>query len=84
MAAGKPVLASDVEGYRDVLQHGREGELLTPDDVGAWARALVRISREPVRASAYGERGRITAQRHSWPSVAREVLGLYRAIGARG
>jgi phosphatidylinositol alpha-mannosyltransferase len=84
MAAGKPVLASDVEGYRDVVTHGREGELLSSDDPGAWARALVRLSREPVRAAAYGERGRITAQRHAWPSVAREVLGLYRAIGVRG
>jgi phosphatidylinositol alpha-mannosyltransferase len=84
MAAGKPILASDVDGYRDVLTHGREGELVSPDDAGAWARALVRLSRESVRASAYGERGRATAQRHAWPSVAREVLGLYRQIGVRG
>jgi phosphatidylinositol alpha-mannosyltransferase len=84
MAAGKPILASDVDGYRDVVTHGREGELLSPDDPGAWARALVRLSREPVRASAYGERGRMTAQRHAWPTVAREVLGLYRSIGVRG
>ncbi len=83
MAAGKPVLASDVEGYRDVLQHGREGELLAPRDPGAWARALVRISREPVRAAAYGERGRVSVQRHAWPVVARELIGLYRALGAR-
>jgi phosphatidylinositol alpha-mannosyltransferase len=84
MAMGKPVLASDVEGYRDVLQHGREGELLSPRDPGTWARALVRLAREPVRASAYGERGRMAAQRHAWPVVAREILGLYRALGARG
>jgi phosphatidylinositol alpha-mannosyltransferase len=84
MAAGKPVLASDVDGYRDVLTHGREGELLRPDDPSAWARAIVRISREPVRAAAYGERGRLAAQRHAWPSVAREVLGVYRSIGVRG
>jgi phosphatidylinositol alpha-mannosyltransferase len=84
MAAGKPVLASDVEGYRDVLGHGREGELLSPTDPGAWARAIVRLSREPVRSAAYGERGRLTAQRHAWPSVAREILGLYRSIGVRG
>ncbi len=84
MAAGKPILASDVDGYRDVMTHGREGELLSADDPGAWARALVRISRESVRAAAYGERGRMTAQRHAWPSVAREVLGLYRSIGVRG
>jgi phosphatidylinositol alpha-mannosyltransferase len=84
MAAGKPVLASDVEGYRDVLQHGREGELVSARDEAAWARALVRLAREPVRAAAYGERGRATAQRHAWPVVTRELLGLYRAVGVRG
>jgi phosphatidyl-myo-inositol alpha-mannosyltransferase len=84
MAAGKPVLAADVDGYRDVLQHGREGELVTPDDEAAWARAIVRLSREPVRAAAYGDRGRVTAQRHAWPIVTREVLGLYRTLGVRG
>ncbi len=84
MAAGKPVLASDVPGYRDVVQHGREGELVAPSDEGAWARALVRLSREPVRAAAYGERGRIAAQRHAWPIVAREIIGIYRTGGAAG
>jgi len=84
MAAGKPVLASDIEGFREVVQHGREGELLAPDDPSAWARALVRMSREPIRAGAYGERGRLTVQRYAWPAVAREVLGLYRSIGVRG
>jgi len=83
MAAGKPVLAADIEGYREVLEHGREGELVPPDP-SAWARALVRIAREPARAARYGERGRITAQRHAWPSITREVLGLYRMLGVRG
>jgi phosphatidyl-myo-inositol alpha-mannosyltransferase len=84
MAAGKPVLASDVPGYREVVQHGREGELVTPDDPAAWARAILRVSREPARAATYAERGRLTARRLAWPSVAREILGVYRAIGVRG
>jgi phosphatidyl-myo-inositol alpha-mannosyltransferase len=84
MAAGKAILAADIEGFREVLQHGREGELLPPDDPGAWARALVRLAREPMRGAAYGERGRVTVQRYDWPVVTREVLGLYRAIGVRG
>ena len=84
MAAGKPILASDVPGYRDLVQHGREGELVSATDEGAWARAIVRLSREPVRAAAYGERGRIAAQRHAWPIVTRELLGIYRSVGAAG
>ncbi len=84
MAAGKPVLASDIDGYREVMTHGREGELLDPVDPAAWARAVQRLVREPARAAAYAERGRQTASRYAWPSVARRVLGLYRSIGVRG
>ncbi len=84
MAAGRPVLASDIDGYREVLQHGREGELLPPDDPDVWARALVRLARDPARARAYGDRGRLTAQRYAWPAVTRDVLHVYRSIGVQG
>ena len=81
MAAGKPVLASDIEGFREVVRHGREGELLPVDDAGAWGEALLRLAREPLRARAHAEHGRATALRHAWPRVAQEVLGLYRRVG---
>ncbi len=84
MAAGRPVLAADLEANREVMRHGREGELVAPGDAGAWARCLVRLGQEPFRAAVYGERGRASAQRYSWPGVAREILNLYRAIGVRG
>ena len=84
MAAGTPVLASDIDGFREVLHPGVEGELLPPDDPAAWARAIVRIAQDPARAAAYGQAGRRTAQRYAWPVVTREVLGIYRAIGVAG
>ena len=84
MAAGKPILASDIDGFREVMTHGREGELLPLDDMAAWARALRRLAREPVRAQAYAEHGKHTAQRFAWPKVTSEVLGLYRSIGVAG
>jgi phosphatidylinositol alpha-mannosyltransferase len=84
MAAGRPVLASDIDGYREVLQNGAEGELLPPDDPEAWARALVRLAHEPARAAAHGERGRATALRYAWPVVTRDILQVYRSIGVPG
>ncbi len=84
MAAGRPVLASDIEGFREVMEHGREGELVPADDPGAWARALVRLAGDPARAARYAERGRVTAQRHDWPIITRQVLALYRSLGVRG
>lgn len=84
MAAGKPILASDIEGFREVMRHGREGELLPVDDARAWARALARLASDPERAQAYGEQGRRTVLRHAWPRITSEVLGLYRSIGVAG
>jgi phosphatidylinositol alpha-mannosyltransferase len=84
MAAGRPILASDIDGFREVMTHGREGELLPCGDVRTWSRALVRLAREPARGRAYGEHGRATALRYAWPKVTSEVLGVYRSIGVAG
>ncbi len=84
MAAGVPVVASDIDGFREVLRHGVEGELVPPDDVAAWARAIVRLARDPALAAAYGEAGRRTARRYDWPIVAQQVLSVYRSIGVEG
>jgi len=81
MAAGRPVLASDIDGFREVLTHGREGELLPSGDPAAWADALERLAADPARARSLGEAGRATARRYAWPIVAAEVLALYRSIG---
>jgi phosphatidylinositol alpha-mannosyltransferase len=84
MAAGVPVLASDIDGFREVLHHGVEGELVPGDDTAAWARAIVRLARERALAAAYGTAGLRTVQRYDWRNVAREVLAVYRSIGVAG
>jgi phosphatidylinositol alpha-mannosyltransferase len=84
MAAGVPVVASDIDGFREVLHHGVEGELVPPDDAGAWARAIVRLARAPALMAAYGAAGRRTARRYDWPAVAQQVLAVYRAVGVEG
>ncbi len=84
MSAGKPILASDIDGFREVMTHGKEGELLPVEDTRSWSRALARLAREPAQAHAYGERGRMSALRYAWPRITSEVLGLYRSIGVAG
>ncbi len=84
MSAGVPVLASDIDGFREVVRHGVQGELLPAADRGAWARALVRVARDRALAASYGRRGRRTALQYDWPVVAREVMDVYRCIGVAG
>ncbi len=84
MAAGKPILASNIDGFSEVMTDGREGELLPLDDARAWSAALARLAREPERAKAYAEAGRKTVQRYAWPRVTSEILALYRSVGVTG
>ena len=60
-AAGAPVVASDIPGYRDVLRDGVEGLLVPPGDALALAEALRGLALEPQRARARWRRRRASA-----------------------
>lgn len=76
-AAGTPVVASDIAGYRDVVRDGRDGVLVPRGDATALAEALRDLWLAPARRVAMGEAAAERAQRFAWPHVAREVLGAY-------
>jgi len=76
-AAGTPVVASDIAGYRDVVADGRDGVLVPPGDATALAAALRDLALQPARRAALGARAAVTAQRYAWPHVAGEVLEAY-------
>jgi len=77
MAAGKPVVASDIAGYRFVMQHEKQGLLVPPEDSEALAEALIRLLRSPEEQRRFGEAGRQRAAEFSWQHVARTLLDYY-------
>ncbi|MCL4369713.1 MAG: glycosyltransferase family 4 protein [Chloroflexi bacterium] len=80
MASGKPIVASDIDGYRGLVTFGQEGILVPPKDDLALATALRRLlSDEPLR-KALGDRGVAKAQDYAWPKVARRVLDYYGKV----
>ena len=76
-AAGTPVVASDIAGYRDVVQHGLDGVLVAPGDAQALAEALRDLHEEPARRVQMAHAAAARAERFAWPRVAREVLSAY-------
>jgi phosphatidyl-myo-inositol alpha-mannosyltransferase len=77
MAAGTPVVASRIAGYRDVVTDEVDGILVPPADPQALAEELQRLWHEPERRTAMGEAGRESAQRYAWPRIADEVTTVY-------
>ena len=80
MAAGVPVVASDIPGYSAVMTHGKEGLLVPPRDPTALAQAIHRLAGDPAQRRAMGARGRETACPYSWDHVADRVLDYYERL----
>jgi phosphatidylinositol alpha-mannosyltransferase len=80
MAAGKPVVASNIEGYASVLAHNVDGLLVPPADKEMLARALLSLSTDEALRREMGARGRAKALDYSWERVARNVLNYYMRV----
>ncbi len=85
MAAGVPVVASDVGGVPELVVDGTTGVLVKPGDVDALATALAHLSADRTRAGALGQAGRervaglFTPEEH----LARLLETYERAMGER-
>ena len=77
MAAGAPVVASDIDGYRDVVAHERDGLLAPPRDPAAIADTISRVIDNPSLGRELSEAGRRVAGQYCWQRVATEVEEYY-------
>lgn len=77
MACGKPVVASNIEGYRTVLTDREEGLFFLPKDDTGMAKAISEILKNSELANKMGEAGRKKALSYSWPKIAEEVERFY-------
>jgi glycosyltransferase involved in cell wall biosynthesis len=77
MACGKPVLASDIPGPRNIVSPGYNGMLARPEDVGDLSRKLLHLLEDPEMRRRMGERGRTEVEaRYTF----RAVGGMYENI----
>ncbi len=82
MAAGLPVVASDVGGIPEVVRHGVTGLLVPPGDVDALAAALDRLVAEPALRARLAAGARARSADYGWPALAARVAGVYdRVLG---
>jgi glycosyltransferase involved in cell wall biosynthesis len=63
MAAGRPVVATDSGGVPEVVEGGVSGLLVRPGNVGLMAKAITRLSSDPVLRDRMGRLGRERAER---------------------
>jgi glycosyltransferase involved in cell wall biosynthesis len=79
MAAGRPVVATDVGGVPEIVSHGREGLLVEPTD-RAVEEALVSILTDPPSAVRMGAAARVRATMFDWSSTVARTEAAYRSV----
>jgi phosphatidylinositol alpha-mannosyltransferase len=83
MAAGAPVLASDLAAFRPVLDGGRLGELFEPGDPAALASACGRLLASPEDRAKLREAGTSAVRRYDWSALIDEILAVYELVARR-
>ena len=85
MAAGLPVVASNIEAFAAIVTPEHDGLLARVRDEEDIAAQILRLIRNETLAAAIGERARAKAAEYSWDNVARKVMAYYeRLLWAHG
>jgi glycosyltransferase involved in cell wall biosynthesis len=85
MASGLPIIASDIEGNRELLENGKNSWLVPPGDIAGFASAIRQCLSSPELAAEYGRRNRAWALAHSVDAqVDRTIEVCLEAVASRG
>ena len=84
MAAGTPVVASDLDAFRRVLCDGKAGRLVPVGDCDALAAALIEVLGDDRLRRRYVTAAAAAVRRYDWPVVADEIMLVYETVAAAG
>ena len=84
MAAGTPVVASDLDAFRRVLADGAAGRLVPVGDSGALAVALIGVLENAAARQRYVAAAADVVQRYDWSVVADQIIRVYETVAGAG
>ncbi|MBA2555000.1 MAG: glycosyltransferase family 4 protein [Geodermatophilaceae bacterium] len=82
MAAGAPIVASDLDAFRRVLDGGRAGVLVPVGDAEALAAGLADVLDDSARREVLVATGRSVVAEYDWPVVAARIVDVYETVVA--
>ena len=84
MAAGVPVVASDLDAFARVLEDGAAGVLVPRGDAEALAAELSALLADPARRAQLSAAGSRAAAGYDWSVVAAQILAVYETVAPAG
>jgi glycosyltransferase-like protein len=84
MASGTPVVASDIDVFREFLVHEHNALLVDPHNAAEMARQMIRTVKDPILAQKISDNGKSTARKYTWSAAAAKHKNLYGGFIHRG
>ncbi|MDR2347275.1 MAG: glycosyltransferase family 4 protein [Bifidobacteriaceae bacterium] len=80
MAAGAPVVASNLPAFARVLAGGQAGRLFAVGDAAALAKAVGDTLDSPDQTALQIERASRAVRQYDWPAVTRQIMAVYETV----
>jgi glycosyltransferase involved in cell wall biosynthesis len=77
MAAGLPIVATNISGNRDIVRDGFNGYLVPPADHDRLADAVLRVINNDDSRALMGENAKGTANKYDWSEIAKQYTDVY-------
>jgi phosphatidylinositol alpha-mannosyltransferase len=84
MAAGTPVVASNLDAFRRVLEDGQAGRLVPVEDPVALADAMITVMEDDGLRARYVAAAEVAVRRYDWPVVADQIMRVYETVAGSG
>ena len=84
MAAGTPVVASNLDAFRRVLEDGSAGMLVPVEDSAALAQALITVLSDAELRAGYVDAASAAVSQYDWHVVADDILMVYETVSGSG
>ena len=81
MACGTPVIATDVDALRDVIENGVNGLLVQYNNVGALSEKILYLLKNKVEQSRFSINGKKKVQTvYNWSNISHDILRVYEHV----
>lgn len=80
MACGRPIVAAEAKALPELVSHGKNGLLFTPQDVPSLAEAMQRFINAPEQWAAWGAASRKKAKEHNLDTTIEQYVDWYTGM----
>ena len=80
MACGKPIIATNVGGLKELVRNGKEGMLIDPKKPDQLEKAIAKLISSPNLIKSLGDNAYRRAQNYSWEKTGQELFKFYKGL----